>query len=230
MKLLIVIPGFGPAQVDFKKTLLQNNLSHIRSTFFGDIDIKLFNYGTEKSGVDCDEIMEKGVVGQYIYKHITPDIVDKYDYIILMLDDIELSDNINIEQMIRNYNYYNIDILSPSLHKSSKFSHSYMLQRDTGMMRITQCLEFFFYLMKPSSYRKWYTQLDENSCWLWGIDYAMYHYNIKPVLMDTMTIVHHIKGGSYSSNLPSAYTELENNRKRLRLQSQIAEYEYIEMI
>lgn len=231
MKLLIVVPGFGAPRVEFKQQLLEKNLKRIRATFTGTIDIKVFNYGTTSCNQkEVDEIMGPGIIGQFLYSHVTPNIVNNYDYVLLMLDDIELTDTVVFDRMIMNYEKYNFDILSPSLKAGSHYSHEYMLQRDTNKIRITQCLEFFFYLMRPSSYAKWYGLLDEKSTWLWGIDYALYNYDIRPGLMDTMTIIHHIKGGSHSSTLPVPMDELNYNRKRLRLQAQVKEYEYVDMV
>jgi hypothetical protein len=230
-KLLLAIPGFGGPQFDFKKSLLTKNIDKIRNTFNGTVDITLFNYGDKSVDIQCNEIMQKGYVGQFIYKHLTPDLINKYHFVLLLLDDIELDDNINIDTIIRNYTYYNLDIISPSLNTASKWNHQYMLQLpDSNKIRFTQCLELFFYLMKPSSYTKWYNLLDQKSNWLWGIDYAMYNYNIAPALMDGMTITHHIKNGSYSPDAPNPYDELDYNRKRLRLQHQVAEYKFVEMV
>ena len=253
MRLLVVVPGFGSPRLEFKRELLKRNLRLIRSTFSAanSIHVKIFNYGTETSGIsgisgiEVEEIMGAGIVGQFLYRHVTPAVIEDggYDYIILMLDDIELvaaksegGEGFNIDRMIRNYEHYQFDILSPSLAAGSKFSHAYMLQQgegvgeDKGVIRIAQCVEFFFYLMSPSAYQKWWGLLDEKSCWLWGIDYAFYNYGIKAGLMDGMTIVHHIKGASYVAGLPSGYDELEYNRARLRLQAQSLPYTRIRMI
>jgi GR25 family glycosyltransferase involved in LPS biosynthesis len=230
-KLLLVIPGFGNPQFDFKKSILLKNINTIRNTFTGKVDITVFNYDSKSVGIECNEIMKKGYIGQFIYNHLQPNIVNNYHYVILLLDDIELNENINIDTMIRNYNHYNLDIISPSLNLQSKYSHQYMLQQNTNKIRLTQCLEFFCYLMKPSSYTKWYNLLDNKSCWLWGIDYAMFHYNISTALMDTMTITHHIKGSAYKDrSVPNPYNEYNYNSKRLKLQSQNRDYTFVEMI
>jgi len=39
-------------------------------------------------GVNIIETIEKGIIGQFLYKHITPELTNNYDYIIVMLDDM----------------------------------------------------------------------------------------------------------------------------------------------
>jgi hypothetical protein len=237
MKLLVVVPGFGEPKLEFKSRLLRSNLERVRDTFSGAVDVKLFNYGRDAAniavdGVAVEEVVGPGIIGQFLYRHVRPQVVSGYDYVIVMLDDIELSASVNIDRMILNYEKYAFDILSPSLTRDSVYSHQYMLQREDSVkrIRITQCLEMFLYLMRPTSYTKWFNLLDERSVWLWGIDYALYNYGIKTGLMDTMTVKHHIKGASHSADLPVPMEELNYNRGRLRLQAQVRDYEYVDMI
>lgn len=216
MKLLLVIPGFGPGLVDLKKKIVQANVNTIKNTFTGSVDIKVFNYGTESCGITCDEMFESGVVGQYLYKYVTPDIVDKYDYVLVLLDDIELSANVNIDKIIVNYTKYKYDILSPILTPTSYYSHPHMLQRFTEPVIVNPpFVEFFCYLMNPNGYRKWYNLFNEKSCWLWGIDLAQRPQNIRVGMIQHMTMHHHIHGGSYKTTLPCPRIEMHENEKRL---------------
>lgn len=222
MKLLVVIPGFGPDNLELKKKILIKNIQIIKNTYDGDIYLKIFNYGSESCNINSlninyEETFEKGVIGQFLYKYITPNLISNYDNIILLLDDIELSENTNISQIIKNLNFYNLDILSPILDKTSKFSHKIMVQNkkcNISKIRITGFVEFFCYFMSKNGYLKWYDLLDENSCWLWGIDLALYYKNIKCGLLEGLTIHHYLKGESYKKNLPNPYKELKLNISR----------------
>lgn len=227
MKLLVIVPGFGPQNVQIKKNILKKNIDIIKKTYSGDIFLEVFNYGTESCDIDCDEIFGEGIVGQFLYKFITPDYIKSYNNIMILLDDIELSDNFNIDTIIKNLDFYQLDIISPILDKTSEYSHEHMINKQDfnenfNKIRITPFLELFCYIMNKNGYEKWYNLLDEKSCWLWGIDLSLYHKNIKCGLMEGVTMHHYFKGGSYTKNLPSPQKEMAYYNK-------IKKYKYINL-
>lgn len=203
---------------------MKNNIKNIQNYFTGNIYIKLFNYGNETcdfentyENIIFEEIFEKGVIGQFLFKHITPDMVKNFDYILLLLDDIELNNSFNLNQIIYNLNYYEIDILSPILDKTSKFSHWCMVENkncDNNKIRITNFIELFCYVMTKDSYCKWYKLLNKESCWLWGIDFALFNLGFKLAILEGITMHHHFKGTSYNKELPDPYCELNTNKNR----------------
>lgn len=230
MKLLLVIPGFGDPQIELKRKWLIHNINKISTTFTGTIDIKIFNYGTVKSNVEelypqihIEECMEKGYIGQFIYKYIKPELVDTYDYIIMLLDDIELHNDFNLDFIIKQQKYYNFDIISPSLIYGSAWSHWCMMQNASpdspskilNVIRDVNFIELFCYIMTPLSYKKWYSLLDDTVAWLWGIDTAIGCHGFKCALLDNIPMKHHIKGSAYNSSAPNPYDEYGRNRHRL---------------
>ncbi len=216
--ILVVIPGFGPENIELKKKIIKKNIEIIKKSY-NDVYIKVFNYGNESCGIECEEIFEKGIVGQFLFNHITPEYVKKFSNIIILLDDIELSIDIDLNKIIKNLEYYNLDIISPILDKTSAFSHNIMVQNnmcDKTKIRLTGFIELFCYIMSIDGYIKWYNLLDKNSCWLWGIDLALYHQGIKCGILEGITMHHHIKGESYNPYLPNPRIEMELNRKKYK--------------
>jgi hypothetical protein len=217
-RLLVVVTGFGPPHLDVKQRLLQSNIERIRNTFTGDVTVKLFNYG----GEPCDfplvneEIMTPGYVGQFLYRYVPPSSVTEYDYIICILDDIELHTDYNVDRAIRNIKQYNLDILQPSLTLTSKFSHRPMLQdsHNTAGIRMTTFMEYFCYLMTPTGYAKWYSMFDEHTAWLWGVDLCMNKRGILMGLLDATPMHHYFQGEAYSPTRPNPYHEMERVLKR----------------
>jgi hypothetical protein len=223
-RLLVVVPGFGPGHIDLKRTILSKNLDLIRRTYTGSVDVRVFNYGDVSCGaIGVDERFQRGYVGQFLFNHITPDSIKAYDDILVILDDIELSDNIIVDEMFHNLKHYNLDIVSPALSPTSKFSHRVMLQQNTNGIRIAPFVEFFSYFMTPASYTKWWNLLNKDSAWLWGIDFALFYKGFKLGLTDTHTIHHHIKGESYSPDAPNAWNEFRNNMQRLHIPNRTAD-------
>jgi hypothetical protein len=216
--LLVIIPGFGPPQLPLKQSILQHNLSLIRSTFSGTVKVRLFNYGDISCGsVDVEETFEKGYIGQFLYRHMTPDAVASFDYVMLVLDDIRLSSSFNANHMFHNIDHYKLDILSPALSQGSPYSHHVMLQQKThvGCIRESAFVEFFCYMMTKQSYTRWYSLLDEKSAWLWGLDFSLFYKQFRMGIYDDIIIDHCIlSGGNYGSSTPNPWHELSYTTAR----------------
>jgi hypothetical protein len=214
MRLIVTIPGIGNNHFEEKKVFLKKNIDIIKKTFSGDIDFLLFNYSNNdfsdfESSIKI--IKESGIIGQFIFNKLKPDSLEEYDYIILMLDDIELSDNFNIDEMIKIYDYNKLDILSPSLTKDSKFSHNgFMLEDEKfeGCLRIVNFCEYFFYLMNIKSYQKYYKLFDKKTYWLWGIDLCLDKQGFKMGILNNFKIKHYYISESYNSTLPNPHIEM----------------------
>lgn len=215
MKLLVTIPGIGDSHFEEKKIFLKNNIDIIKRKFTGDIDFLLFNYSNNDFSdfeyLENIKIVKKsGIIGQFIFNDLKPDDLKDYDYIILMIDDVELSDNLNIENMIKIYNNNKLDILSPSLTKDSKFSHNgFMLENERfeGNLRIVNFCEYFFYIMNIESYSKYWNLFDEKTYWTWGIDFCLDIQRFKMGIINDYKIKHHYSN-SYNKNLPDPYIEM----------------------
>jgi hypothetical protein len=72
--------------------------------------------------------------------------------------------------------------------------------------------------------------LDENTSWLWGIDYSLFYMNFKCGLIDKYSVKHYYKGQSYNNNLPDPYKELDYNSKRFKYISDLINFSYDKMI
>jgi hypothetical protein len=218
MKLLVTIPGIGNKHFEEKKTFLKSNIGIIKDTFIGDVDFLLFNY-SDNDFSDFENIKivkEGGIIGQYIFKYLNPDDINRYDYIILMLDDILLSDNFNIDYLIKLYKESNLNIISPSLTKDSKFSYEFMIENYEykDSLRIVNFCEYFFYLMDFKSYEKYYKLFDDKTYWLWGIDLCLYKQGFKMGIFNDFKIKHFYLSESYNKDLPNPYIEMWDKEKK----------------
>lgn len=220
-KLLVVIPGFGPPHQDTKQRILQQNLQRIRTTYPGYITVKMFNYGKtpyhlQIPDITIQEHMEPGYIGQFLYNYVTPAIVQEYDHVIVLLDDIELSETVNIHQILQNLNYHSLDVISPSLTKDSPSAHPSMMESvGTATIRRVYFIEFFCYIMTPSAYTKWYSLLNKQSVWMWGVDLAMHLHGITMGIVDNVTMKHHFHQSSYNENAPNPFLEMHMNLRRI---------------
>jgi hypothetical protein len=218
MKLLVTIPGIGNNHFDEKKIFLKKNIDIIKSTFNGDVDFLLFNYSNNDFSEfeDLKIVKETGIIGQYIFNYLNPKDLNDYDYIILMLDDILISENFNIDYLINLYKENDLNIISPSLTKDSKFSYEFMLENDEykDSLRIVNFCEYFFYLMDIKSYNKYWNIFDDKTYWLWGIDLCLDKQGFKMGILNDYKIKHFYISESYNKNLPNPYIEMYDKEKK----------------
>jgi hypothetical protein len=216
-RLLLCVPGFGLPKLPEKLAMLQKNLAliHASKPATLHITLKMFFYSVKDykpewfedlPGIDEHDIqVEAGVIGQFIYKYVTPDVVNEYDYILFIMDDILLPDNFDISQFMTIYENNGLDILSPSLNTASaRVVHKIMkndpenVKKNTPL-RVTTFCEFFCYLMSKASYTKYYAFLDERSKWLWGVDVVLYSNGMTMGILDLYAMRHTYLGGSNGS-------------------------------
>jgi hypothetical protein len=222
--LLVVVPGFGKPQLDNKKQWLHENMALIKNTFTGRIDLRIFNYEKEPlnlniTGINITEHIEPGYLGEFIYKYVQPDSVLKYDYILILLDDIQLLPPTDIDSMIHQYNTGGYNILSPSLSRCSQYiTHKHMATQSNNTVRNVKWVELFCYLMDKESYIKYHSLFDKNTRWMWGIDSCGLPFiGLVCGLHDGITMRHNILGKSYSKpGAPNPHEESRRNRMRFR--------------
>jgi hypothetical protein len=223
-KVLVIIPGLGNPHFHTKLEILLNNISTIRNSSV-DISIYIFLYSQEHLNelqfalqniqMDINIICKPGVIGQFIYNDISHSLVKKYDYILFILDDIELDKGYNITDCIYMYKKYNMDILSFPLTSESNTAHSFMLQKEEFKNNILEVnfIEFFSYFMNTETLYRYKKFFNSDTCWLWGIDYTLYKYNFRLFRIEYLPIKHYFRNSGYSGHLPDPNLELEYIKK-----------------
>jgi len=208
MNFLIVIPGYGGIEWEKKSECINTSIGMIMKTtpINSTCDIKIFNYDSSPNKFNFekyDMICESGILGEYIYQYITPTLVSKYDYVILLLDDVMTQDNFNLELALKYMNDYNLDLISPSLTLDSIHTHKETLVQETKhnrIGRICNFVEFFLYIIKSDKYTNYYSLFNSNTKWMWGIDYCM-DSKLKMGILDSMNIKHHISSNDNNNNM-----------------------------
>lgn len=200
MNILIAICGLGNPNGENKLNGCLNNLKILRDTAPKNANIftKIFCYDDLNVDIfntidNCEIIREPGIIGEFIYRHLSPDKMSKYDKVILILDDINLKNNCNLSEMIEIQEKLKFNILSPSATKDSKLGFRFMIHR--GKLRKSifsvNFLEFFMYLFDIKndfqSYEKWHSLINQNTKWLWGIDLVL-----NPVLNMNLGLINYM--------------------------------------
>lgn len=219
---LLVYPGFGESNLIEKQRFLISNLSRIKTR--NQLDVMIFSHSDTELDLlkDVPNLTikyEKGIIGEFLYRYITPEFVDKYSNIIISMDDVELLDDVDIDHYISK----NIDIISPCLSNDSKYTHEFMLRGNKSTVEKTHALELFFYVMSKEAYKKYYSIfLDENVSWLWYIDCVLELKGFSCAIDYTRQLRHHYEGSSKDvcSLIESIY-----NRDKLTINRQIIQIE-----
>jgi hypothetical protein len=217
----VFVSGFGSPHLEEKLRILSNNIANIEKYNWSHIHYTICCY--DSSDLTTIEILanintnanpttktttmivrDPLIVAQFLKKYLVPNTDStNYTYLLCILDDIELNDNIDWEYMIHYIKMFDIDLLSPSMTRCSKYQFQYMLQDSTfpnSAIKITSALEYFCYFTTPKSYAKYYEHLNgERNPWMWGLDMLLYkHVGLKLGIVNHMTMKHWYKNENYS--------------------------------
>ena len=215
-RLFVIIPGFGDPHWNEKVQFLRNNILCITNEFkYVDFVICQYTFTNRlpddilnlsflpnnegKGKVTLTVNYGSGIVGEFIKRYALPSctFIDKYDYVMMLLDDIELQPNIRWSSVLKWKKDLNINIMSPSLTLDSKHVYTYMLAnhdiKSNNHIIISPICEMFCYLTDIDSFVKWYTYLDDReNPWLWGMDLLLARqFNLRVGLLQTYSMRHH---------------------------------------
>lgn len=205
----VFVSGFGSPHIEEKIRILWNNMSNINRYKWSKIQYTICCYDNSdmtqfEKHSNITIIRDRLIVGQYIQKYLVPGTEStSYDYILCILDDIELQNDIDWGKIIHYSRYFQIDIISPSMTLDSKYQFIYMLHdknHSTNCIKITAALEYFCYFMTSESYNKYYPHVDGNrNPWMWGLDMVLNkHLCLRLGIINHMTMKHWYKNESYS--------------------------------
>ena len=203
----MVLPGFGNP-IDKNTAFLVNNLELIKKTCDNAvIDVKIYCFVDEEvaiksiEGVNIEVFYERGIIGEFLYRHITPDVVEPYDYVIISMDDMELMPNFNLSNFI-NEKRVDWEILSPCLTNDSKYTHEYMLKGENTGLYFYSHLELFFYVLTREGYLHYFDVFinDPKVNWLWSVDAIFGQKGIKSYINFDYQVRHHHVGASGNNN------------------------------
>lgn len=212
-KILVFISGFGQPHKEHKMEILEHNLKQLHQTKPNKsiIDVWIAQY--DDSFIITDEFNpyisgkltifhEKGFVGHFIRTIATPERVKEYDYILCLMDDVELDPNINLEEMIHVKEEWNLNIVSPSMSQVGKAQFRYMfaIEDPNLYLRMTNACEYFCYLMDYNSYCRYHSYFHEDNPYMWGMDGILVkHIKLRVALLNKMTMTHYYKNENYTN-------------------------------
>ena len=207
--LYVLISGFGTPHWEHKVDILKKNLEKIHDpTVWKKVHVCVCQYSDPqlyplpKEWTDLysiEVIYERGIVGEFIHRYASPSRLAGYDYVLCLLDDIELL-QINWDHLIRYVKDLDFDLLSPSLSTDSKYQYRYMLHEPYNLstIKVTACCEYFCLFANTRNFKKYYDHVDPQNPWMWGLDLILKkHLGLKVGVVNTMVMKHWYKNESY---------------------------------
>ena len=222
MKFVFVVTGIGQPYYEHKLQILQHNLEKLKELVDNDILLIISFYDDSivpewlnELNIRLKIIKEPNHVGSFIQKHLQD--LD-FDYIFLILDDVQLPDDFSFNKMITTYSdiYRSTKkktILSCTLSNDSKIGHQYMVslsqsESQSSINNDNSCLyslrkekncEYFFYLMNKRSYKRYYQIINSYPKYterMWGVDLLLKKYRISAYLCDQIVCKHFYSHGA----------------------------------
>lgn len=206
MRLLVLIPGFGDPHWDAKVDILRKNIATV-AAYFDDYTFKIIQYTADKTlpadileNPRIDVVHDKGVLGRNLCVHATPAYVETQaaDYVVLLLDDVELQAPFDWQELISLKSVLSLDIISPVLPSPRMTPWNFMVQNtDWVAAEMTRC-ELFCYLMTPETYKRYYEYLDINNPWMWGMDFMLSsHMKLRVGVAHRIRMIHYFSRATY---------------------------------
>jgi hypothetical protein len=118
--------------------------------------------------------------------------LSKYKYILFILDDVKIH-KLNMNSLINIKKQYNIEFLSPAVHKAT---WAYMKPQKQKSFVSTHRLEIFCFLLKYKDFMKFIKLNSIDNPNMWGVDYMMSHYKIRCAIYNDCVVEHMFKSAS----------------------------------
>ena len=197
---LIILPGFGDPYWDDKIAILRKNLE-VFNSYNWDYTIQIQHYSLDKqfppeikNNPRIKIISEKGILARNIHVHASVNKVKKYDYIMLLLDDVELVSPIDWGNIIATMKSHDLDVVSPCF--PSQMSYWDFMVHDPSdpqlMLRVVSKCELFCYLMTLDAYKRYFEFIDPMNPWMWGMDFMLRsHMKLNVGILNQVFMIHH---------------------------------------
>lgn len=208
--LFVIVPGFGKPFTEHKVQILQSNIAHLRKFEWANLAIRVCVYDWHvfkhlpedmQNDRQITWIVAPGIVGEYIHKYARPEDVNGFDFVMPILDDVELHDDVDFSKILTYNSLFNFDVYSPalSLHSQRQFDYLVTKPNMPPSLFVLSACEAFCYFMPAAAYVKYYTHIEPcHNPWLWGMDMCLLKcLGLKAVMINHMRMTHHYKNTGY---------------------------------
>jgi hypothetical protein len=187
MKLLYYLAAIGQGNLEKKKEIFFDNIVKIATKINQKIDVIINMYDNDddfinkvKSCIFIDKYYfhyKKGVLVELWKSNPYHQIINSYDYVLFILDDV-LLENFDINKLIKIKEKYNFDIISPFVKNAT---HKWLMNRYSTKFNLlfTNAVEFYCYLLTPQIFLRLIDIHELDNRWGWTIDFLYGFFKIK---------------------------------------------------
>ena len=213
--ILVLIPGFGEPHWETKINLLRKNHQALVENLppLHTLHYRILQYSMEPHLAIPTSLFEPlppeqitivrkpGILGNNLLESADPTTLNSFDYILMMLDDIEFFKPVQwseLKALLENQKYQSPRILSPCLKDSNSTAWDYMIHQPSWKeptLVIRKRCEMFVYFMTWDAYRIYYSNIDPNNPFLWGTDFILESVlKLRPGILNHWVIGHYFRG------------------------------------
>jgi len=191
------LAAIGSPDLDVKLDILKNNLNQIYNNIKIPFDIMLNCYDNDSSQINTmlksipfiSNIIiykNKGRLVELWYSNPYHHLLQKYNYIFFILDDVKI-DNMDILELIAVKKKYYINFLSPKVIGGT---WDYMRLHDNNTLAFANNIEIFCLLFDYYDFTKFISINDVENSHTWGVDLLLGYYNIKSAIYYKYSVYH----------------------------------------
>ena len=202
MKLLYYLAAIGPHHYDKKIEIFFKNIEHIfheMSDEISSIDVMINMYEDNQSFIDSlhsferiDKIYihkKKGVLAELWKTNPHHNVVENYDMVFFILDDIEVED-LHMKSMLEIKEKHKLDIISPRVRKAT---HRWLMdsfQKDEYLLLVNM-VEIYMMLITPDVFYRFMEVHDVENKWIWGVDMLLGHFGFQCGIYKDACVLHY---------------------------------------
>lgn len=214
MKFVYYLTCIGKPDLEKKLKILYNNLHYIHNQLKEPFDIIVNCYTSGdiiytflKKFSFLEDVLtynKKGVLTELWLTNPHNDKLDNYDYILFILDDIQIT-TLDIHRLIDIKKKYKLDIISPKV-KNATYS---WMQSYKGLT-INNALEIFCLLLTPADFKLYASKNSIENKWMWGVDMLFGYFKMKVGVYHKNEVVHMLPSKSdkgIACNLGNKYVQ-----------------------
>ena len=185
MNICYYLAACGDPGYSNKIEVLANNLNILKNANYNiDLIINIYDdsiidlefFGKFVSNIYVSR--KEGVLAELWLTNEYNNLIKKYDYIILILDDVMLDKTFNLNTILDKKNIYNLNIISPYIYNAGGlYNKSIKLQKNIDIIE-TNCLEFFCYIMNSEDFFLYLDTVCVDNRWTWGNDLLLKHFGL----------------------------------------------------
>ena len=195
--ILYYLAAIGEPNIDVKVDILKHNLCCVYYNMQYSFDIMINFYDDASDNLECmlrslsflKSIIihkKKGRLVELWKSNPYHCLIDKYDYILYILDDVMIT-KWNMHEMIHIKTKHKIEFLSPRVNGGT---WDYMRNQNSNILAFANKVELFCLILNSKDFHKFMNIHDVENKHTWGVDILLGHFDIRSAIYYKFVVTH----------------------------------------